>query len=213
MDDKKISMEIANDLLEIGAVSLNVQEPYTWASGIKSPIYTDNRMTIAYPEVRQKIVRYLSHKIFVRYSNIDVISGVATAGIPHATGVANNLNLVMNYVRSSAKDHGTKSLIEGRCESGDRIVIIDDLISTGGSLLKAVDNIKAEGGNVIGSAAIFSYSLEVGNKNFADKSLELVTLTNYQDLITVAEEKKLISSDDLYLLNEWQKNPYEWGQK
>lgn len=210
MVNQKIADSIATQLLKIKAVKLSPKEPFTWISGIKSPIYTDNRMTIAYPEFRKQIAEELAQLIKDNYPEANVISGVATAGIPHATGVSNILDLPMNYVRSKPKDHGTKSQIEGRCQPGDKVVVIDDLISTGGSVLEAVDVVRAAGAEVVGTAAIFTYNLPEADKNFAAHKTELKTLTNYPVMINVAEKLGYVESEDVDLLHQWYKDPESW---
>ena len=208
--DKEIARDIASQLLKIKAVTLSPKEPFTWASGIKSPIYTDNRLTIAYPKFRQTIADDLAVLIKEKYPDVEVIGGVATAGIPHATGVANALGLPLNYVRPKKKDHGKKGQIEGRCEADDKVVLIDDLISTGGSILKAVDAVKETGAQVIGTVAIFSYDLPESKTNFAQKDLQLFTLTDFPTLIEVAQELDYVEKNDTELLHEWYKNPEGW---
>ncbi|WP_334352418.1 orotate phosphoribosyltransferase [Companilactobacillus sp. HBUAS56257] len=208
--DKEIARDIASQLLKIKAVTLSPKEPFTWASGIKSPIYTDNRLTIAYPKFRQTIANDLAALIKEKYPDVEVIGGVATAGIPHATGVANTLELPLNYVRPKKKDHGKKGQIEGRCQAGDKVVLIDDLISTGGSILKAVDAVRETGAKVIGTVAIFSYDLPESKTNFTQKDMQLFTLTDFPTLIEVAQELDYVEKDDTQLLHEWYKNPEGW---
>lgn len=212
MDKKAVADNIASQLLKIKAVTLSPKEPFVWASGIKSPIYTDNRLTIAYPEFRQTIAHDLADLIKEHYPEAEVIGGVATAGIPHATGVSNILNLPLNYVRPQKKDHGKKSQIEGRCQKGDKVVLIDDLISTGGSILKAVKAVREEGGDVIGTVAIFSYDLPESTKNFADYDTELYTLTDYPTMINVAQKQNYVEDSDMELLQQWYQNPESWGK-
>lgn len=199
--------KIAKDLLEIKAVSLQPNDPFTWASGIKSPIYCDNRVTISYPKVRSDIAKGLAKLIKEQFPDVECIAGTATAGIPHAAFIANELDLPMVYIRSKAKDHGQGNQIEGRIEKGTKMVVIDDLISTGGSVLKAVDAAQREGAEVLGVAAIFTYELQAGQKNFSERNLSCVTLTNYSTLIEVAEETGYITKDDLTVLNAWRENP------
>ncbi|CAJ1181216.1 orotate phosphoribosyltransferase [Companilactobacillus paralimentarius DSM 13238 = JCM 10415] len=208
--DKKIAIDIASQLLKIKAVTLSPKEPFTWASGIKSPIYTDNRLTIAYPKFRQTIAEDLALLIKEKYPEVEVIGGVATAGIPHATGVSNILDLPLNYVRPKKKDHGKKGQIEGRCQTGDKVVLIDDLISTGGSILKAVDAVRETGAEVIGTVAIFSYDLPESTTNFAAAETKLYTLTDFPTLIQVAKEQDYIEENDTELLEQWYKNPEGW---
>ncbi|AKP66469.1 orotate phosphoribosyltransferase [Companilactobacillus ginsenosidimutans] len=210
MENKQVAENIAANLLKIKAVKLSPKEPFTWISGIKSPIYTDNRMTIAYPEFRQQIAEDLANLIKENYPEATVISGVATAGIPHATGVSNILNLPMNYVRSKPKGHGTKRQIEGRCQPGDKVVVIDDLISTGGSVLEAVDVVREAGAEVIGTAAIFTYNLPEADKNFPAHKTVLKTLTNYPVMIEQAQSLGYVEEEDMDLLHQWYKDPESW---
>lgn len=207
-----VSKKIAKDLLEIEAVFLSPNDPFTWASGIKSPIYCDNRMTMSYPKVRQAIAMGLAEKIKETYPEVEVIAGTATAGIPHAAWVAEILDLPMVYIRSKAKDHGKGNQIEGRITAGQKMVVIEDLISTGGSVLEAAEAAKKEGATILGVAAIFTYELPKGKANFADANISLVTLTNYSTLVDVALESAYIEAEDLNLLREWKKNPENWNK-
>ena len=201
---------IAKLLLEVQAVTLSPDAPYTWASGIKSPIYCDNRITMSYPDVRNEIARDLAELIKKEYPNVEVIAGTATAGIPQACWVADLLNLPMVYIRSKAKDHGKENQIEGRISQGQKMVIIEDLISTGGSVLDACEAAKREGAEVLGVAAIFTYELPKGTANFNERNIRLLTLTNYTSLIDVAQETGYIKMEDVETLQEWKKNPQEW---
>jgi len=201
---------IAKLLLEVQAVTLSPDAPYTWASGIKSPIYCDNRITMSYPDVRNEIARDLAELIKKEYPNVEVIAGTATAGIPQACWVADLLNLPMVYIRSKAKDHGKENQIEGRISQGQKMVIIEDLISTGGSVLDACEAAKREGAKVLGVAAIFTYELPKGTANFNERNIRLLTLTNYTSLIEVAQETGYIKMEDVETLQEWKKNPQEW---
>ncbi|TFJ42923.1 orotate phosphoribosyltransferase [Carnobacterium divergens] len=205
-----IEKKIAQDLLEIKAVSLSPNEPYTWASGIKSPIYCDNRITMSYPSVRREIARGLAELIKRDYPEAEVIAGTATAGIPHAAWVAEILDLPMVYIRGKAKDHGKGNQIEGRITKNQKMVIIEDLISTGGSVIDAAVAAKNEGADVIGAAAIFTYELPKGIENFKKHQLSFATLTNYSTLIDVALELGTIEANDLNLLKEWKQDPTNW---
>ena len=204
--------KIAGLLLECEAVSLNPKEPYTWASGIKSPIYCDNRITMSYPAVRKEIAKGLADIIRKFYPETEVIAGTATAGIPHAAWVAEELNLPMIYIRSKAKGHGKQNQIEGRLTEGQKVVCIEDLISTGGSVIDAASAVQQAGGVVVGCAAIFSYQLDTAMDNFQKADLPIYTLSNYSALIKAAVEKGIIKSEDKMLLNEWRDNPAEWGR-
>ena len=206
----KVAKKIAKDLLDIEAVFLNPNEPFTWASGIKSPIYCDNRITMSYPKVRKAIAQGLAEKIKQAFPDVEVIAGTATAGIPHAAWVAEILDLPMVYIRSKAKDHGKGNQIEGRIFEGQKMVVIEDLISTGQSVLEATEAAKREGANVLGVTAIFTYELPAGEENFAKAELPLFTLTNYSVLIETALAEKYIDEAELTLLKEWKKNPADW---
>lgn len=202
--------QIAKELLSIKAVSLSPNEPFTWASGIKSPIYCDNRLTMSYPDVRKLVAKGLANLIKENYPTVEVIAGTATAGIPHAAWVAEELGLPMVYIRGKSKDHGKKNQIEGRIDNGAKMVIIEDLISTGGSVIDAAEAAKREGADVLGVAAIFTYQLPSGVENFKAAGIPFDTLTNYDELIDVAIENDYISQDDRLLLQEWKKDPASW---
>ncbi|MBF2664338.1 orotate phosphoribosyltransferase [Listeria seeligeri] len=204
--------QVAEQLLEIKAVFLKPNDPFTWASGIKSPIYCDNRLTLGFPKVRQFIAAALAEKIKEDFGDVDVIAGTATAGIPHAAWVSDLLDLPMVYVRSKAKEHGKGNQIEGPISKGQKVVVIEDLISTGGSSLKAVEALEQAGAEVLGIAAIFTYGLEKGNKLLAEANTKLVTLTNYDELIEVALTKNYVSKEDMETLKEWKQNPETWGK-
>ncbi|MGX7148907.1 orotate phosphoribosyltransferase [Enterococcus ureasiticus] len=209
----ELAKKIAKDLLEIEAVFLSPNEPFTWASGIKSPIYCDNRITMSYPVVRKDIANGLAEKIKQTYPDVEVIAGTATAGIPHAAWVADILDLPMVYIRSKAKEHGKGNQIEGRIFKGQKMVVIEDLISTGGSVLEAADAAQREGADVLGVAAIFTYELPKGKETFAAHKMELITLTNYSKLIDAALESNYIEENDVALLKEWKQYPENWLNK
>ena len=202
-----IEQQVAQNLLAIKAVFLSPNEPFTWASGIKSPIYCDNRLTMSFPKVRRLIAKGLAEKIKKQFPEVEVIAGTATAGIPHAAWVAEILDLPMVYIRSKAKDHGKGNQIEGQITPGQKMVVIEDLISTGGSVLEACQAAKREGADVLGVAAIFTYELPKGATNFNTAKLPLVTLTNYTTLIQTALEEGYISEADLALLTAWKHDP------
>lgn len=205
-----IEQQVAQNLLAIKAVFLSPNEPFTWASGIKSPIYCDNRLTMSFPKVRRLIAKGLAEKIKKQFPDVEVIAGTATAGIPHAAWVAEILDLPMVYIRSKAKDHGKGNQIEGQIIPGQKMVVIEDLISTGGSVLEACQAAKREGADVLGVAAIFTYELPKGATNFNTAQLPLVTLTNYTTLIQTALEEGYISENDLALLTAWKHDPENW---
>ena len=201
---------IAKDLLDIKAVKLSPQAPFTWASGIKSPIYCDNRLTISYPAIRKAIAKGIAALIKEKWSQAEVIAGTATAGIPHAAWIAAELDLPMVYVRSKPKDHGRGKQIEGVLPAGAKTILIDDLISTGGSVLKAVAAARNEGADVIGVAGIFSYQLAAAAENFAKEKLEFVTLTNYGELLDAAIKADYVSADQRSVLEQWRQDPAHW---
>lgn len=199
--------EISKILLKIGAVSLSPQKPFTWASGIKSPIYCDNRLILSYPEEREVVESELVNLIKENYKDAEYIMGTATAGIPHAALIADKLKLPMGFVRSSNKDHGKQNKIEGKLIEGAKVVLIEDLISTGGSSIEAAKALEEAGFEVIAIVAIFTYQLESANKNFKDMPFELKTLTNFEELAEVAVEEKIIEEDDINKILKWRKNP------
>lgn len=201
---------IASDLLEIGAVTLSPNKPFTWASGLKSPIYCDNRLTISYPAIRTRIAKGIADIIREKYPETEVIAGTATAGIPHAAWIADELNLPLIYVRTKPKDHGTGQQIEGRLVKGQKVILIDDLISTGGSVIQAVKAARNEGADVLGVIGIFSYELESSTINFAEINTEFDTLTNYSALIRVAKEQNKINAEEKALLEKWRIDPNNW---
>lgn len=204
---------VAKNLLDINAVTLKPDEPFTWASGLHSPIYTDNRLTISYPFVRRNICVGMTELIKHHLEDADVIAGVATAGIPHAAYVAERLEKPLIYVRSKPKDHGRGKQIEGVLKKGQKVVVIDDLLSTGGSALKAVKAVQAAGGDVIGVVAIFSYQLPALDENFKQAGLPYYTVTNYTTLIETAKDNHMISDDQLASLHAWRKDPAKWSEE
>lgn len=198
-----IAQEVAQSLLEIKAVALRPNDPFTWASGMKSPIYCDNRLTISYPEVRNLICKGLAQLIQKNYPEAEVIAGTATAGIPHAAWVADKLNLPLIYVRSKPKDHGQGKQVEGVLKPGQKVVVIDDLISTGQSVLGAVKAVQNADAEVVGVAGIFSYQLPSATKNFADAQIEFDTVTNYSILIEEAKKQNYVNDEELAILKKW----------
>lgn len=207
MGGYEVKKLIANHLLDIKAVSLKPNDPFTWSSGMKSPIYCDNRLTLSYPAVRKDISKGLASLIKENYPEVQVIAGTATAGIPHAAWVSALLEEPMVYVRSKAKGHGKGNQIEGRIEKGDKVVIVEDLISTGGSVITAAEALRAEGAEIIGVVAIFTYGLEKGNKQLEDENLKHAVLTDYDTLIEVALERQDITEEELSKLKAWRNNP------
>ena len=205
-----LASQIASDLLDIQAVYLKPNDPFTWASGIKSPIYTDNRVTLAYPETRTLIENGFVEKIKEAFPEVEVIAGTATAGIPHGAIIADKMDLPFAYIRSKPKDHGAGNQIDGRVTRGQKMVVVEDLISTGGSVLDAVAAAEREGADVIGVVAIFTYELPKAAENFAKAGVKLVTLSNYTELIKVAKVQGYISEEDLDLLHKFKENQETW---
>lgn len=195
--------QIAQQLLSIGAVELRPNDPFTWASGVKSPIYCDNRLTMSYPEVRKAIADGLAETIRREYPDAQVIAGTATAGIPHAAWVAERLDLPMVYVRSKPKGHGQSNLIEGKIERGQKAVVIEDLISKGGSVLQAAQALQDAGFEVAGIAAIFTYGLPQAEQAIQEAGFSFHTLTDFPALVEQAQESGAIAAEDLPMLSEW----------
>jgi orotate phosphoribosyltransferase len=198
---------IAGHLLDIGAVLLRPDQPFTWTSGIKSPIYCDNRLTLSYPKVRREIARAFAETIRLEFPGTEVVAGTATAGIPHAAWVAELLDLPMIYVRDKAKGHGRQNQIEGRLAAGQKVLVIEDLISTGGSSLKAAQAVRAEGGEVLGVAAIFSYQFPEAEAQFREAGIPFTTLSHYTALLETAKERGVITAEQETVLAEWRKSP------
>lgn len=204
--------EIAQALLEIEAVSLQPDNPFTWSSGLKSPIYCDNRLTLSYPAVRRRVAEGLKDLIVEHFPGAEVIAGTATAGIPHAAWVSELLDLPMSYVRSKAKGHGKGNQIEGKVLEGQKVVVVEDLISTGGSVIEAVDALREAGCEVLGVVSIFTYGLEKGKQQLKAANITAYSLTDFSTLASLAEEKGLITQENLKSLSDWQKEPAEWGK-
>ena len=205
------ALNLANYLLQIKAVKLNPRQPFTWASGLHSPIYCDNRVTLSYPVVRTFIRQQFVELMIQHYGKPDLIAGVATGGIAQGALVAQELGLPFAYVRSEKKSHGMQNQIEGVVNDGQSVVIIEDLVSTGKSSLLAVDALREAGAVVKGMLAIFTYQLPVAEENFTAKNCSLHTLTNYETLIYKAIEEKYISEEDQKSLMEWRENPQVWS--
>jgi len=202
---------IAKKLLDIEAVFLNPSEPFTWSSGIKSPIYCDNRLTLSYPVVRDEISTGLVEIIKEQFPDVEVIAGTATAGIPHAAWVSEKLNLPMCYVRSKAKAHGKGKQIEGKAAPGQKVVVVEDLISTGGSCITAVKALREAGCDVLGVAAIFTYELEKGKSMLQENDIKAYALSDYSSLLDVALQNSIIREEELEQLKLWSENPEKWG--
>jgi orotate phosphoribosyltransferase len=210
--DENIAKQIALLLLEAKAVKLQPNNPFTWASGWKSPIYCDNRVTLSYPSTRKIIAQSFAALAKQHYQNTTLIAGVATGAIAHGILVAEELQLPFAYIRASAKEHGLGNMIEGKVKPGDKVLVIEDLISTGMSSLKAVDALKAADAEVLGMAAIFTYGFEKASESFKEKNCKLFTLTNYYFLLEAALETGYINANDMDSLNSWLLNPAQWGQ-
>ncbi|GAA0359798.1 orotate phosphoribosyltransferase [Bacillus horti] len=202
----RLQESVVKHLLQIGAVALRPNEPFIWTSGIESPIYCDNRLTMSYPHVRQEIAQGLAQIIEKNFKDVQSVSGTATAGIPHAAWVADRMNLPMTYVRSSAKGHGKKNLIEGKLEQGERVVVIEDLISTGKSSVAAVEALREAGANVLGIVAIFTYGFKQADEKLAGAEVPYHTLTNYQTLVSIADDLGQFSEEEMNKLKAW--NPF-----
>lgn len=213
MEFGAIQIEVAKRLLEIGIIKIQPDIPFTWASGWKSPIYCDNRKILSYPETRKFICEKFVEIINKKYPEAEVIAGVATGAIAHGVLVADRLGLPFVYVRSSPKGHGLENMIEGDLKPKQKVVVIEDLISTGISSLKAVEAVNIFGGKVIGMAAIFSYNFQKAKENFRKAEIELTTLSYYQILIELALEMGKISQEQIDSLMKWRINPENWGRE
>lgn len=210
--NKDTAEKVAQFLLQIKAVKLSPTSPYTWASGWKSPIYCDNRISLSYPQTRTFLRQQFSSQIVEHFGKPDVIAGVATGAIAIGALVAEELGLPFVYVRSSAKEHGLGNLIEGYIEKGQSVVVIEDLISTGGSSLKAVEALRNQGCTVKGMAAIFTYGFEKSETAFKEAKCNLITLTDYPTMIKKAFDQNFVSAKEVERLKEWRKSPEMWGQ-
>ena len=209
---KHLDRLLAEKLLQISAIKLQPDNPFTWASGWNSPIYTDNRQTLSYPEIRTFIKVELCRMIIENFEKPDAIAGVATGAIAQGALVSDTLGLPYVYVRSAPKDHGLENLIEGNLKPGMKVVVIEDLISTGGSSLKAVEAIRAAGCEVVGMAAIFTYGFPIAVKSFRDAGVKLCTLSNYNSMLEAALETNYIKASDVESLKQWREDPANWAQ-
>jgi orotate phosphoribosyltransferase len=210
--DQSIAAEVADKLLEIQAIRLQPEKPFTWASGWKSPIYCDNRLSLSFPEVRNLIRDQLVKSVSHFFQDVEAIAGVATAGIPQGALIANELGLPFIYVRSKPKGHGMENMIEGKVTPGQKVVVVEDLVSTGGSSLKAAEDLKNAGFEVLGMVAIFSYGFDVAAQNFEKAGIKLVCLSHYDALLPMAVKKNYVTSEMLESLSEWRKDPGSWKQ-
>ena len=203
----ELSKLIAKDLLKIKAVFFRPEEPFIWASGIKSPVYCDNRLTLSAPDVREDVEEGLAETIKANYPDAEVLMGTSTAGIAHAAITAYKLGLPMGYVRSGAKDHGRQNQIEGRLEPGQKVVVVEDLISTGGSVIEVVDILRAAGADVLGIVSIFTYGMKKGVERLAAANVKNISLSNFDVIAEVAAEEGYIASDDIRRLLAFRDNP------
>lgn len=207
------SQEIAEKLLEIEAIKLNPKNPFKWASGWNSPIYCDNRLTLSYPAIRTLIKNEFVKLIRSEFSSVDAIAGVATAGIPQGALIADALNIPFLYVRASAKSHGLENKVEGKISPGLKIVVIEDLVSTGGSSIAAVEALRQAGADILGLAAIFTYGFDVAVQNFAKSDIRTEYLCDYATMVELAQRKNYISEEDHASLIKWRQNPGAWSPK
>lgn len=200
----------AEKLMQIKALQINLQQPYTWASGWKSPVYCDNRKVLSYPYIRDFVKSELANMVLEHFPDAEVIAGVATAGIPHGIMAADLLKLPLIYVRSKPKEHGMGNQIEGVLQQGQKVVVIEDLVSTGKSSLQAVDAIREAGGEVIGMCALFTYGFDAAAEAMEKAGVPLHTISNYTALMEIAEEQSLITAEQKQSLEEWRKDPASW---
>lgn len=205
-----LAQAVAGHLLDIGAIKLNHKQPFTWSSGWKSPVYCDNRLALSYPPIRTFIKESLVTAIRENFEDVQCIAGVATAGVPQGALVADLMGLPFVYVRPKPKDHGMGNLIEGKVEKGQRAVLIEDLISTGGSSLKAAEAMKEAGFKVIGMAAIFTYGFQVAEQSFTEAKIPLICLSDFNHLLDEALERKYITEDQLIYVKSWRLDPGNW---
>jgi orotate phosphoribosyltransferase len=204
------AQQLAKHLLDIEAIKLRPNDPFTWASGMLSPIYCDNRMTLSFPHVRDFVKKELA-ELASSFGEFDGIAGVATAGIAHGALVADELDLPFIYIRSKAKGHGRQNLIEGNVSVANNYIVVEDLISTGGSSIQAVNALKEEGVNIVGTVALFTYEFEKSVKNFKSANCPFKTLSNYSTMLEQAVENNYITSQEKEILNNWNANPQEWA--
>lgn len=208
---KKLEHLVAEKLLKVKAVKLQPANPFTWASGWKSPIYCDNRKTLSYPAVRNFIKIELARTVMEQFPEVEAVAGVATGAIAQGALVADQMGLPFVYVRSAPKDHGLENLIEGDLRPGQKVVVIEDLISTGGSSLKAVEALRKNGCEVVGMVAIFTYDFAVANQRFKDANVRLLTLSNYNAVVEEALNISYIAENEVDTLKEWRRDPAKWG--
>lgn len=206
-----IKKAFAAKLLEVKAIKLQPSNPFTWASGWKSPFYCDNRKTLSYPKLRNFVKIEICHTVIEQFPECNAIAGVATGAIPQGALVADELALPFVYVRSKPKDHGLENLIEGDLETGSKVVVVEDLISTGGSSLRAVEALRQYGCEVVGMIAAYTYGFPIAEKAFADAGVKLITLTDYDHVVEQAEATGYITKEEVEVLHEWRKDPAHWN--
>lgn len=207
---EETAVNVAGMLLQIQAIKLNTEKPFTWASGWKSPIYCDNRLSLSYPEIRSAIRDGLVQAIKQNFFTVESIAGVATAGIAQGVLVADVMSLPFLYVRPKPKDHGMENLIEGRVVKNQKVVLVEDLVSTGGSSLKAAAALREAGFDVLGMVCIFSYGFDIATRNFYDANTSLISLSDYSHLLKYAQEEKYVSEEQLTSLKAWRVDPSNW---
>ena len=210
MNMNNLKKEFAKKLLAIKAIKLQPNDPFTWASGWKSPFYCDNRKTLSFAELRTYVKLELTHAVLEHFPEAEAVAGVATGAIAQGALVADALNLPFAYVRSKPKDHGLENLIEGELKPGLKVVVVEDLISTGGSSLKAVEALRRHGCEVVGMVASYTYGFDVAEKAFEEAGVKLITLTDYDHVVATALETGYIAESDIQLLNDWRKDPAGW---
>lgn len=208
-----IAKDVARVLLEIKAVTLSPQKPYRYASGILSPIYCDNRLLMSYPDKRGRIIDYFAKVVREKRMDFDVVAGIASSGIPHAAWLAEKLGKPMIYIRKESKEHGKENLIEGKLERNERVVIVEDLVSTGGSSIAGVEAVRRHGGIVDHCLAIFTYEMGKAREGFKAANCDLIPLSNFTTLINIAKDMGYIKAEEMNKVLEWNKNPGEWGRK
>ncbi len=211
--DEALAKKIAGELLKIESIKINLERPYLWASGWKSPIYCDNRLSLSFPSVRTLVKDSLVKLVKEKYPKVEAIAGVATAGIPQGALIADALNIPFIYVRSKSKEHGLENQVEGLVKKGQKVVIVEDLVSTGGSSLQASEAIRVAGMEVMGMVAIFTYGFPIAEDNFKSRNTDLWYLADYETMLQLGVEKGSISNEQLSTMKSWRSNPAQWGQE
>ena len=209
--DKKVAEQTVNYLTQINAIKLNTKKPFTWTSGIKSPIYCDNRLILSFPNVRKFVADKMTDIVENKYGKDICIAGVATGAIAIGAMIAERLNLPYAYVRPEPKEHGLKNQIEGNIKNGSNVVVIEDLISTGKSSLNAINALKSEGYNVMGMLSIFSYNFQFANKKFEDENISINSLSDYNSLVNLIQSEGTLDSNEISRLKKWRENPKTWS--